>query len=638
MKHAIFPYHRTLIILWALAVFVLVPTSGFAQEEPDDEDSGVAVATARPLSAFKIGSDDDEDDDKTPGATVRGRVVYADTGRPVRRAEINLVQMKNGYDDRSSKKVVTNSNGEFELTGIKAGSYLPYIKIPGVFNENSFKLMTQRFAGSGNGEKKSPVNQIVVAGLEEVNVFIEAKRGGAITGKISYFDGEPAVGMRVEALKKGTLGYEKNTTSRYDNDALNISTAVTDDRGVYRFSGLPEGEYLVRVVEIAVHTSRPERSYSSEPKDSQLKTYYPDSVNAKDAKPIELILGQEQSAIDLTIPDRRFFSIKGFVVAKSNKKPLKNFSVTFTKVNEEDAGIVQEYIVQQNSENTNALGEWDFVDLPQGKYVISVKPSYEYEEETAKVANAPNGGGKPREEVRKYASVSKEVTFEKENITDFVFEMPIEAVISGSIVREDGKPLAKDLYIYTIDAKKQEMSSSAFVRLQDNQTKTEPVLKAAFTLSGLNEGAHRILITDPDVYIKEVRFDNATTPDQKIEVKEGQQATGAQIILGSDFGTLKGKVNNLNKSLRTFIVMFARGKDIRDALSSGRQGLVKADGTFEVKAPAGEYSVMVVTEKDRYDPKIETQEEFLKRFTRNAASVTIKAKESSEITLDIPTR
>lgn len=626
-------YFRSALMFFLLfGALSAKPLISFAQVvETREEAPLVTTGGSGVATVMRLGNAEDENEDKTPGATVRGRVVYLDTGRPVRRAEISLVQVKNGYESRS-KNAFTNSNGEFEMTRVKAGTYAPYIKMAGVFNENNFNLLVQCSVNAA-GEKNAPANQITVAGLEEVNVFIQAKRGGAISGRITYFDGEPAVGMKVEVLKKGDYGYEKNSHLNYDRETINVGAAVTDDRGVYRFSGLPEGNYIVRVVETAIHTSRPSSTYyySSEPPDSELKTYYPNAVSAKDAKPVELALGDEQSEINLTIPDRKFFSLKGTVVAKGDKIPLKDFVVTFNKIDDEGAMVVREYNLQPNSENTDAEGKWDFVDLPQGKYLITVKPPYDHE--YAREIQAQQGAG--TREAAKYAAVSKEVTFEEKDIRDLVLEVSVEAVISGTVVMENGKPLPKALFFYTLDATRRGASSTASIETKE-KVKNTPELKSEFTLRGLNEGSHRIILSDGDAYIKEIRLNGATVADQKIELKEGQQLTGAQIVLAADFGTLKGKINNFNKNSRTFVVMVPSGNNVVDSFTSSRHGVVKETGAFEIKAPPGDYSVIVVTEKEKFDSKTESQEDFFKRLLKNPVTMAIKANVASEITLEMP--
>jgi hypothetical protein len=193
------------------------------------------------------------------------------------------------------------------------------------------------------------------------------------------------------------------------------------------------------------------------------------------------------------------------------------------------------------------------------------------------------------------------------------------------------------VYLYTLDAARRSVSSTASVKANDG-IKNAPGSKPEFALRGLGEGSHRIMLGDTEIYIKEIRLGGATVPDQRIELKEGQQITGAQIVLAADLGTLKGKINNFNKSTKTFVIMIPPGNNLTDAFTSSRHGLIKDNGTFELKAPPGDYSVIVVTEKEKFDPKIETQEEFLKRLVKNAAAAHIKANEAAEITLEMPDR
>src|SRR5258708_37700166 len=101
-------------------VFVItVQTSAFAQRNGVTANSN--IASQKP---------------KEPTSVVRGRVVYDDTGRPVRRAKVLLLNTIPGRSSRGLEGV-TNLRGEFQIEHVGEGTYIVVVDSPGVLNSLS---------------------------------------------------------------------------------------------------------------------------------------------------------------------------------------------------------------------------------------------------------------------------------------------------------------------------------------------------------------------------------------------------------------------------------------------------------------------------------------------------------------------
>ncbi|MDI3255981.1 MAG: carboxypeptidase-like regulatory domain-containing protein [Bacillota bacterium] len=72
---------------------------------------------------------------------------------------------------------------------------------------------------------------------------VTLKRGAVFTGTVFYNDGEPARKTTVSALIFST----DNATLTNNTSARVYLSVVTDDRGVFRIAGLPEGLYTLEV-------------------------------------------------------------------------------------------------------------------------------------------------------------------------------------------------------------------------------------------------------------------------------------------------------------------------------------------------------------------------------------------------------
>lgn len=136
-----------------------------------------------------------------------------------------------------------------------------------------------------------------------VNVTIE--RGAAISGTVSWDDGSPAAGIRVSLLvhwKDQWMNVPSNPFEKWSY------SAETDDRGEYRMSGLPPGEYLLEG-EISVSKS----SYFVSDNGSagmstaslySLAIYAGGKTRRKDAVPFTITSGEERRGEDIQIPRR----------------------------------------------------------------------------------------------------------------------------------------------------------------------------------------------------------------------------------------------------------------------------------------------------------------------------------------------
>src|SRR5262245_31648819 len=153
---------------------------------------------------------------KTGTATVSGLVTLK--GEPARAVEVILVTTIRW--SANAPRAMTDENGRFLFTNVAAGSYEIFAVAPGYVS--AFEMHS------------------VADGVKVKNVDLKIKRGGVIAGRIRDSQGRPVIEETI-TLKK--LDKPQSYSSYNPNDGMNR----TDDRGVYRIYGLPEGRYLVSV-------------------------------------------------------------------------------------------------------------------------------------------------------------------------------------------------------------------------------------------------------------------------------------------------------------------------------------------------------------------------------------------------------
>ncbi len=567
---------------------------------------------------------EDEDDSKVTGATVRGRVIYEDTSRPVRYVLVTLTAENAAiYSSYSAKFAKTDENGEFVIKNVKAGTYIPYIKSDGILNLDSYKFSYQR-RGQSEAQKaeESQFDKIVIGGLGEFQVVVRARRGGSISGRILFADGEAAVGVKVEALRKED-GRFSNASTVYGNQT-SVGKVNTDDRGFYRLAGLPEGQYLVRVVE-PVSQSQTSAQYlydSQRNQDSILKTYYPTGESSVDAKEIEVLPGQDQTAIDITLPERQLYGVSGKILKKQTSEPLSNFTINYFKIPERPELVAESY--GGNSVNSNKAGEWSLKSLPKGKYRITVSQGYVNQQN--KETDKPQPG---------YPNMSKEIEITDKNLADVNFEMPNESGISGTIIVEGGKEVPLETRIYAANEETKELNYPEIDYRQYQNKNQQSVKEKVFRIGKLKEGKYRVILFGQNFYLKSATLGGRDVTNSPIEIKEGEELKGLQVVLSTEMGTVKGKIANYDGKEQAAVVMIKPGADQDQSRYGSFSAQIKPTGDFEIKAAPGEYSIFVYSFKNAPKSKEEI-EQWFRNLTKNAQPVSVKSNETTTISLSMP--
>ncbi|MDQ2746773.1 MAG: carboxypeptidase-like regulatory domain-containing protein, partial [Acidobacteriota bacterium] len=285
-------------------------------------------------------------------ATVRGRVFYEDTGRPVRRTSITLMGKSGGGRDWTG---LTDNNGNFQIKDVVAGTYYAFVNAPGIISPLAYADLS-RSKNEGIEEAVENFAPIIVSGIGDLDVQIPARRGGAISGRVTYADGDPAIGVKVEILRKVKEKFVPvvaNFSAIFSMMMGSSGGFQTDDRGVYRFSGLPNGDYIVKVSENVSHGDNRSRGYGGLDESlfggsSLLTMFYPDVLTTEKAQTVSVAAGQEMSEINIFIPNRDLFSVEGKIINSKDRSPIKNATISLKKTGEntislfDDAGRRQQ--------------------------------------------------------------------------------------------------------------------------------------------------------------------------------------------------------------------------------------------------------------------------------------------------------
>lgn len=218
-------------------------------------------------------------DDGTCG--VAGTVVDSVTGEAVRKARVWLEREERRAVDGAV--VQTGERGEFSVRDLEEGTYRVRVERSGYLEVQGGRMVVRL----RRGER--------LAG-----VAVRLVRGAVIAGTIRDGDGEPVERARV-VLGRFTYEYGEGMVE-------GIDSVDTNDRGEYRFFGLPGGRYYV----------------SAEPRGGgpEVLTLYPAARDVAGATALTVEAGRQLSGVDIQMARARMYRVDGVVRNADGAKPM----------------------------------------------------------------------------------------------------------------------------------------------------------------------------------------------------------------------------------------------------------------------------------------------------------------------------
>jgi Carboxypeptidase regulatory-like domain len=234
----------------------------------------------------------------TGTAIVRGRVRSAATGDPLHRVRLTF----NGPNP-TPPSTVTDTRGEFEMTGLPAGTYSITAARAG--------YLTQFYGQQRPHEAGRTVDVRAGEVIEGVDMVLV--RGGVLAGSITDDVGDPYPGVRVEALEFRYL--------RGRRLLLQTASATTNDLGQFRIGALAPGTYFLRA-------STPDTWDGDDDKltYAYAVTYFPGVTGTDQAQSVTVAVEQQIAGLDFGMRPGRAARITG-IVQNAAGEPLASQQV-----------------------------------------------------------------------------------------------------------------------------------------------------------------------------------------------------------------------------------------------------------------------------------------------------------------------
>ena len=519
-------------------------------------------------------------DDQRPGtATLRGHVLAADTGRPLRKAQVRIF----AGEIRENRVATTDDNGRYEFKEVKAGRY--------TINATKGSYISLSYGQTRPLEPGTPLE--IKDGQTVERVDFSLPRGAVITGRIFDEFGEPLSDVMVAPMRYQFMQGKRTLVS-----AGRQST--TDDNGEFRLFGITPGQYYLQA------TWRSNMGFGGPGGENQpayAPMFFPGVLEASEAQRFTIGVSQQLSDLVMALKPTKAVRVSGTVLT-SDGRPATGMLNVIRIVGMGFASNMGAIIKPDGSFELNAVtpGEYQFRSFP----------------------NAPPG---PDTE-----TANAKVTVGSEDITDLHLITSKPVSVAGRVIVDPAAAQSLPASLFVTAFPMDGPNFGGFGqpgRVADDYTfelKTAP-------------GRARISLSNPPAgwSILAVRLNGADVIDTGIEFKPNQNVRGLEVELTNKVSVVTGLVTaGRGEASRDYTaIAFPQDSDRWKDTNSRyiRTGRPDQDGRFKISGlPSGDYLLIAV---DHVNPGEFSDPEFLERVRTKATRFSLTEGETKSIDLKL---
>lgn len=519
----------------------------------------------------------------TGTSVIRGRVVGAESGQPLRGARVTL----SAPGLRESRAALTDGQGAYEIKDLPAGRYTLGASKGGYVNLS--------YGQRRPFESPRPIELGEAQVLQKIDFNLP--RGGVIAGQVTDEFGEPVTEAMVQVGRLRFTGGRRQFT-------IVGRLEQTDDLGQFRVYGLPPGDYYVSAGTTpgtALQVAAGSFGYAT--------TYYPGTPSIGEAQAVTLGIGQEIGGVVFSMLRARTAKVTGTVLDSSGK-PLSQ--VTVMVLQSFGGGSM---MTSAGAGAVRPDGSFTLSNLTPGDYTIQARGMSE-----GSFLGAPGT-----------ESASVNITVAGEDITGLLLVMSKGGIARGRILFDSDRPPASLVpgsvrVAATAPAPGGLLTSSSQGTARDDWT---------FELTGVT-GERLIRATVPGWYLKSITLDGADLTDGPIDFGANAAIEGIEVHLTQQQSSVSGTVKGRDgKALKDYVVViFAE-----DAARWGpqtrfvRSGRPDQDGRYEVRGlPAERYLAAAV---EYLEAGEEANPDTLDQLRTSAARFSLGDAESKVLDLEL---
>ena len=514
-----------------------------------------------------------------PGtATLRGHVVSADTGQPLRKAQVRIFSP----ELRENRLATADGDGRYEFKEVK----------PGRYNVTASKgsYVQLQYGQTRPFEPGKPLEVLANQTIEKVDFALP--RGGIITGRVIDEFGEPLPDTMVSVQRYQNFNGQRRLVPAGRN-------AMTNDIGEFRLFAIPPGQFYLSA------TLRPMNGMAdTDDRSGYAPTYFPGTSNVAEAQRVTVGIGQTITDMNMALMPSRMARVTGTVV-DSQGRPFTGAIMAFPK-----------------NEMFMMFGPPAQIK-PDGSFVVNGLTAGEWVLQTTG-PGASSGD---------YASA--EVTINGDDVNGIRLVGAPPLTVSGRLVVDQAaaqalRPSAVRIMVAPAQLGIPMIGMTGPVAVNDDlsfEAKARPG-KMRITLAGAL----------PGWAIRSVRFKGDDVVDSGFELRAGENAADVEVELTNRLTDVSGVVTTpKGEAVKDYsVVVFPSD---REKWTPNSRYLKTArpdqDGRYKVNGlPPGEYRVIAL---DYVDQNEWSDPEFLEKIRAGATAFSISEGEAKSVDLRITT-
>jgi len=553
---------------------------------------------------------------KTGTARLRGRVMAAETGGPVRRAQVRILGQ-----DIGSKTAITDADGRFEFRDLPGGR----------FNVSAAKsgFVTVQYGQLRPFESGKAIDLVDGQVMDKADIAMP--RGGVISGRLIDEFGEPIADAVVNAMRSAWSGGRRRLQP-------SGRTSMTNDLGQFRIYGLSPGDYYVSAtfrggdmmaMEMAMAATMGGGAMGgpsgSTPSSGYAPTYYPGTPNGAEAQKISVAAGQEAQNTDFALLPVKLAKISGTVIS-SEGKPVEGSMINAQPRSGDAAGMMM-----AGAARTDKNGNFTLSNVAPGDYTLQSRSLTVVTSSGGDniTFSARIGGGEGADA----ETGSLPVSVNGDDLSGVILVTSKGATATGHVTFDGGtKPNA--LTSIRVSAMPTDAEGPGMGFGGSGTVKAD----GTFELRGLS-GTRLLRAANVPAgwMLKEVRVNGTDVTDTGMEFKAGEAVAGVEIVLTSKLTQISGMVTGAgSQPAKDYtLVVFSddpqRWTFVNSRFVAGTRP--DQDGRFQVKnLPAGGYYAIAVeylAQGEWNDPDV------LDRLKANATKFSLDEGETKTLDLKI---
>ncbi len=517
---------------------------------------------------------------KTGTAVLRGRVVAADNGQPLRKAQVRIMSP----ELRENRLATTDADGKYEFKELPAGRYNVSV------SKGSY--VSLQYGQTRPFEAGKPLEVQDAQTIEKVDFALP--RGSVITGRIVDEFGEPATDVMVMLQRYQTQGGRRRLVSAG-------RSSTTNDIGEFRLFALPPGQYYLT----ATLRNMTMGADVTDDRSGYAPTYYPGTPNVAEAQRVTVAIGQTISDLSMSLIPTRTARVSGTAV-DSRGLPMTGMVMAIPR-----GGDFMPMNFQPSQIRPD--GTFSINGVGAGSYTLQTMGQ-----------NGPDG-----------EMATAEITLNGEDVNDVHLVSSKPSTISGRIVVDPAaaqslRPSALRVMLTPVQTDSMMMIPGGGPGTVNDDLTFQAKARA---------DRMRVLVNPlpPGWGVRAVRYGGADVTDSGIDVKPNEDVSDVEIELTNHMPEISGQVaNSKGEIVKDYtVVMFPEDRDKWTAANSRymRSGRPDQDGRFKLTTvPPGRYYIVAL---DQVEQGEGTDPDFLERVRSKASSVTLGDGETKSVDLKL---